>query len=273
MINASQIKKLRQFVQQQLEQICYFKPSNRLLINQIIRIITTSDFVGVVGEYGTGKRQIVDEIIGPVLNEFFGLSSKTKYDLNINNPRIDEILSGNSDKALIISECDPSSLFDSDLTPTLRLVQESLTDNNILRIPSLQQQYLTYPEIIAKIIKQEYGIPISRISIDFCGYTESIISGLPGNYLELEKIIQTEIFNFEELYKVEKPPGMRFGFYLRFNTYFDKLPNRKELWRSFWCSKNTFLLTKIKKFNREYLKNVPGPVQTTSSGPFRRIPY
>ena len=268
----TQIEKIREFVQQRVDQVYFIKPDNQLLIDQIIRIITTSDFAGISGEYRTGKRQIVDEIIGPALKEFYGLFSKTKFDININDPRIDEILSGKSGKALIISEYDPLSLIDDHLSPTLRLVQERLTNHDILQLLSLQQRYLDYPEIIANIVKQEYGIPNDRVKIGICGYIESMISKMPGNYLALQKLILTEFLNHEDFYKNAKSPDVRIGFYLRFNTYFDTLIERRKLWRSFWDSSNSFPLAKIQEFNKKYIKNGQDVIELVSSGPWRKHP-
>lgn len=272
MIDPSQNKKIRQFVRQKFGEICYFESSKQLILKRIIRIITVSDFGGIVGEYGTGRRQIVDEIIGPALNEFYGLFLKSKYALNNNNQQLDNVLSGKSGKVLFISEYEPLLLVDEHLSPTLRLIQERLTDHDILRLLSLQQQYLDYPEIIAKIVEQECGIPINRILIDISGCIESMISGMSGNYQALRKLIMTEVINIDELKEEEKPPKEQVGLYLRFNSYFDTLPRRKEIWRSFWHSSNSVHLAKIQKFNREYKKNVQEAVRMASSGPFRKHP-
>ncbi|NQT25326.1 hypothetical protein HQ585_08225 [candidate division KSB1 bacterium] len=272
MIDTAQTEKIKEFVQQRVEQIYYIKPDNQSLINQIVRLITVSEFGGIIGEYGTGKRQIVDEIISPGFKKFYGLSSITKYNISINNPRIDEIISGKSEKLLIVSDIDPLSIIDDHLSPTLRLVQERLTNYDILQLPSLQQRYLDYPEIIANIVKQEYGIPNDRVKIGICGYIESMISKMPGNYLALQKLILTEFLNHEDFYKNAKSPVVRIGFYLRFNTYFDTLIERRKLWRSFWDSSNSFPLKKIQEFNKQYIKNGHDVVELVSSGPWRKHP-
>lgn len=293
MVPRKNVKTAKKLIEKRIDEINFISNNKKSLINALVRSIESDEVVCITGKTGTGKDFLLQKIIISGLKEFRNLSILSE--LNITEDifkKKGEVFRDVFNSLELMENFQRSKEVDCMPRKLIFLTNMALKDESYLKqddeyltsfyykltqgvmivLPSIQELYLEYPVIISSIIKRKFNIPIEKILIGICGYIESLISGLNGNFHEIEKIIINDNYDIIESISRFRHENENIGVYQHFNSFLDKLPDRKKIWQSFWKEPNNVQLTDIYNFNKTFKVNSHEIIKMYSSGPFRKHP-
>lgn len=262
-------KTLKEFVKSKVNDNPLFTVNKDKLIENLVHAIEKEGVINIRGAKGTGKRYIVDDIIVPSLKNYKNQEPNISLNINSSLSSDYEKLINNSDKTLIIYINEFSGSHSTDDRSLLVMKLNDISGGGFnIYWPGIQKLFLYYPEIIESYTKSLYNISMDQIYVGINGYLESLISGIPKNFMGLIKIIEYDDANVQKENMLMD--GSNMDYLLTYNQYLDTRPERKNIWRSFWKTSPVMELSDIASFNKSFKNSWSNIIGDKAVGSFKK---